>query len=483
MKKIFLFITLGLFAISAFSQQQQNRHEFSVWAGGGMNSLRSTDLAVGENSLGFGMLGGIGYNYFFNYNWSIGSGVEFSWLNGGLKYNNGVLNANYHTTDGAPAGSLGFGDFKLTYNNASAYEESLRAFYINIPLMVKYQFDVWKEHKFYAAAGMKFGIVSFGGNFEGTGGDFRIQEHLADMDTPLPAHGISLASVDGDVDFKFNYILSAEAGMKWKFDNEWSLYTGVYFDYGLTNIRPDLNSVDDNQDQLVQYNKPTDHAFYTDATYELNSALTSRYNGVEMAGKVNTIGLGIKAQLAFGIEPFTRKPSKAELAALKAAEEEAARLAAANKPYEGLTASQMADIMSQSNKEMMDFQRKEFDALKELLTVEAPELMEAIINFDLNKKEILPRMYAELDRKVELMNQHPRAKLMLEGHTDDLGSMEYNYQLGLDRAQATKDYLVKKGINPNRLVVSSKGKTQPLVPNSDEANRFKNRRVEFILQP
>jgi len=482
MKKIFLFITLGLFAISAFSQQQQNRHEFSVWAGGGLNSLQSTDLAVGENSLGFGMLGGIGYNYFFNYNWSIGSGVEFSWLNGGLKTKNGDLSGVYETTDGSPAGGFGYGHFLLRYNSTSAYEESLRAFYINIPLMVKYQFDVWKEHKFYAAAGMKFGIVSFGGNYEGNNSDFMVKEFVYELANETAFRNITTVNKDGDVDFKFNYILSAEAGMKWKFDNEWSLYTGVYFDYGLSNVRPDINTVDDNQDQLVQFNKPT-NAWYDNETYTLNSALTSKYNGADMVGKVNTIGLGIKAQLAFGIEPFTRKPSKAELAALKAAEEEAARLAAANKPYEGLTASQMADIMSQSNKEMMDFQRKEFDALKELLTVAAPELMQAIINFDLNKKEILPRMYAELDRKVELMNQHPKAKLMLEGHTDDLGSMEYNYQLGLDRAQAAKDYLVKKGINPNRLSVSSKGKTQPLVPNSDEANRFKNRRVEFILQP
>jgi len=483
MKKIFLFITLGLFAISAFSQQQQNRHEFSVWAGGGINSLQSTKLAVGENSLGLGMLGGIGYNYFINYNWSIGTGVEFSWLNGSLKYNKQGLNGTYEAFDGSEIGGFGYGYFDLNYNNTEAYKESQRAFYLNIPLMAKFQTNnIWNEHKLYFAAGMKFGIVSFGGHYEGDGGAFEVAEYLTNEHVQLPFHAITPSVTDGDVDFRFNYILSAEAGMKWKLSDALALYTGLYFDYGLSNIRPNINSVDDAADQLVQYNRPS-QPWLSDETYAMNSAMTSNYNGKEMVGKVNTIGFGLKAQLAFGIEPFTRKPSKAELAAAKLAEDEAAAKALASKPYEGLTASQMAEIMSQSNKEMMDFQRKEFDALKELLTVEAPELTEAIINFDLNKKEILPRMYAELDRKFELMNQHPRAKLMLEGHTDDLGSMEYNYELGMDRAQAAKDYLVKKGINPNRLMVSSKGKTQPLVPNTDEANRFRNRRVEFILMP
>jgi len=490
MKKIFLFITLGLFAISAFSQQQQNRHEFSVWAGGGINSLQSTKLAVGENSLGLGMLGGIGYNYFFNYNWSVGTGVEFSWLNGGLKYNQQGLNGTYRAFDGAADTDMfGYGLFDLTYNNTAAYKETQRAFYLNIPLMAKFQTNnIWNEHKLYFAAGMKFGIVSFGGHYEGKGGDFTASGYDFDGDQG-DAFGLMvtqghkyITSTDGDLDLKFNYILSAEAGMKWKLSDALALYTGLYFDYGLSNVRPNINSVNDAADQLVQYNRPS-QPWLDDETYTMNSAMTSRYNEKEMVGKVNTIGFGLKAQLAFGIEPFTRKPSKAELAAAKLAEDEAAAKALANKPYEGLTASQMAEIMSQSNKEMMDFQRKEFDALKELLTVEAPELTEAIINFDLNKKEILPRMYAELDRKFELMNQHPRAKLMLEGHTDDLGSMEYNYELGMDRAQAAKDYLVKKGINPNRLMVSSKGKTQPLVPNTDEANRFRNRRVEFILMP
>jgi outer membrane protein OmpA-like peptidoglycan-associated protein len=68
----------------------------------------------------------------------------------------------------------------------------------------------------------------------------------------------------------------------------------------------------------------------------------------------------------------------------------------------------------------------------------------------------------------------------LEGHTDSVGSFEYNYKLADRRAKAVKEYLVAQGISPNRLVTSSRGEADPAAPNSTAEGRARNRRVEML---
>ena len=469
MKKIILIIAMGILMVSVYAQKQQNRHEISIWGGGGISTFMY-DLSLGDRTNGFGAIGGLGYNYFLNYNWSIGLGAEFSLLNAKMTL------PSYSDTYDAPYG-VSNGDIYRFVFSGQSLEQSQGGYYINIPLQVKYQFDVFKnsDHKLYAAVGPKIGIPLK--TFYSTKGDVRIIG--LDLDTRdsygtedngdfFKTRGFGLFNYnekDKDLDFDLNIIAAAEVGMKWCFNNSWALYTGVFFDYGLNDLRKDKAQ------QLFEY-----QPFSNPVQYASNSALSSQYVNAKGAktnftDKVNTMALGIKLQLAFGTSPFNKKAKKVAVSVVD------------ERPYEGLTASQMEDIIGRNTKEMMEFQRKEFDALKALLEKEDPELFYAIINFDLDKKEILSRMHSELDRKVELMNQYPKVRLMLEGHTDDFGSTEYNYQLGLDRAQAAKDYMVSKGINSNRLQVSSKGKSQPIAPNSDDVNRYRNRRVEFILIP
>jgi OOP family OmpA-OmpF porin len=65
------------------------------------------------------------------------------------------------------------------------------------------------------------------------------------------------------------------------------------------------------------------------------------------------------------------------------------------------------------------------------------------------------------------------------GHTDNIGSKEYNQKLSVRRAEAVKAYLVSKGIEPNRIYTEGKGLTQPIADNRTAAGRAKNRRVEI----
>ncbi len=67
------------------------------------------------------------------------------------------------------------------------------------------------------------------------------------------------------------------------------------------------------------------------------------------------------------------------------------------------------------------------------------------------------------------------------GHTCDLGPETFNQHLSEKRADAVMTYLLKKGIDPGQITVKGEGEKKPLLPNSSEANRKKNRRVEIML--
>lgn len=89
--------------------------------------------------------------------------------------------------------------------------------------------------------------------------------------------------------------------------------------------------------------------------------------------------------------------------------------------------------------------------------------------------------YPFLDKVANIMISHPSYHLIVEGHTDVLGSKEYNYWLGASRAAAMKAYLVSRGVNAERIRIHSHGKDRPLtLDNSDEGRRT-NRRVEFTF--
>ena len=70
---------------------------------------------------------------------------------------------------------------------------------------------------------------------------------------------------------------------------------------------------------------------------------------------------------------------------------------------------------------------------------------------------------------------------IIVGHTDSVGTTEYNYELSMRRANAVIDYLmVHHGIDPSRLTMKGYGETRPIASNDSEKDRSLNRRVEFI---
>ena len=86
-----------------------------------------------------------------------------------------------------------------------------------------------------------------------------------------------------------------------------------------------------------------------------------------------------------------------------------------------------------------------------------------------------------LDKLVTILNKYPDTDIVVQGHTDDIGTNRYNQNLSEKRSIAVADYLITEGITPERLTAVGFGESSPKYENTTEQGRDKNRRVEFVI--
>ncbi len=101
--------------------------------------------------------------------------------------------------------------------------------------------------------------------------------------------------------------------------------------------------------------------------------------------------------------------------------------------------------------------------------------------YAVGKADIKSDSYAELDRLVDLLQKVPNLKIELSGHTDNTGGAAINTKLSQERADAVKDYLVRKGISEGRLVAKGYGPDRPIATNDTKEGRQLNRRTEYEI--
>jgi outer membrane protein OmpA-like peptidoglycan-associated protein len=102
--------------------------------------------------------------------------------------------------------------------------------------------------------------------------------------------------------------------------------------------------------------------------------------------------------------------------------------------------------------------------------------------FDFDKATLKEESYPELNRTIEFLQENPEVKILVSGHTDKIGTYQYNLDLSQRRAQAVVNFLTKGGIGRNRMEARGYGETMPLVSNDDEEEgRELNRRVEMKI--
>jgi len=105
------------------------------------------------------------------------------------------------------------------------------------------------------------------------------------------------------------------------------------------------------------------------------------------------------------------------------------------------------------------------------------------IQFKTGSHEINQNSYPILDDVVEVLTKNPQYKIIdICGHTDNVGADDYNHKLSIRRAEEVKKYLVRKGVEENRLNAVGFGETQPIETNETIEGRNQNRRVDFIVK-
>jgi outer membrane protein OmpA-like peptidoglycan-associated protein len=103
------------------------------------------------------------------------------------------------------------------------------------------------------------------------------------------------------------------------------------------------------------------------------------------------------------------------------------------------------------------------------------------IFFDFNKATLRPESISELRHMIRFMQDYPKLKIEISGHTDSLGTEEINRKLSQDRAEAVREYLVSHGVHTTRITARGYGASKPVAPNDTEEGRQRNRRTEFRI--
>lgn len=284
---VMILTTLPFIQLTA---QERETNEVSAWGGFGVSTLKYS-LNVGDYKYELGGLFGIGYTYFFNDDFGIGTGLELSLYNS--KATIGSVSDSYMTNDGVD-------DFELRYT-VNDDEEKQNLMMLTIPIMLQFQYPLFDDyHLFYASIGGKIGFPIRSKYKTPAGATYITSAYYPEYDLFMEGpenHGLGTftgGEWDESPDLDIAYMLSAEAGIKWEIAESFSLYTGVYCDYGLNDI-----ASGDRDSRFLVYNR------YNPTNYRTNSVLNSQYteNGKtkSFTDKVTPMALGIKFRLTFRI--------------------------------------------------------------------------------------------------------------------------------------------------------------------------------------
>jgi len=466
-----------------------SRHEFSVYAGGGLSSL-NYDVTFGEQRQNLGGHFGLGYHFFLSSNWAIGTGLEFGLYRANFEMNN--LNFSFLTTDFE---GVEF-EFRSIINN---FEERQRALLLQIPLMLHFQTgNFYARQRFFMSAGGKIGIP-IRGRYSNTlpfnnVGYFPFENALYDTQTFMGFGHFPNRNHEQNLNLRTTFSLSAEAGMKWRLNDRNSLYIGLYVDYGLTNIlrnqsqNPELLEFNTSEKMALAVNSIV-HSQFT----EIGSNTTQNFTD-----NVNPIAFGIRVRM--GINRPCNRPVAEPVEApglwrgaeaqncdeIQRALDEARQALA-----ESETARDLARQALEDSETARELTEQELADAKENLRQAEEKTRSAVIRFlempiehyALNQTEPGDYQRQRLDEKIALLKQYPDLKFYIHGHTCDRGISSANERVGFGRDAGVRAYLIANGIDESRILDNiCKRDTQPVVSNTTEENRRKNRRVELVIQ-
>ncbi len=175
------------------------------------------------------------------------------------------------------------------------------------------------------------------------------------------------------------------------------------------------------------------------------------------------------------------------------AEAEAARQSALEKEKLAGELAERERQLAQREREAAERSEREKQQLRAMLLAQFNRILQtrdterglvvtmADILFDFGKYDLRPAAREALAKLSGIVLAHPGLKLAVEGHTDNVGSEEFNQTLSEKRAEAVRAYLTQQGLEPDIISAMGFGKTRPVAANDTPAGRQQNRRVELIV--
>lgn len=416
-----------------------NAQEFNIKINGGPSGIRyNSTSGNGKPKIGAGF--GLGYTYFFSKNWGISTGIDAAYSQNSFELNDGTIISSYEVDDQAAAF-----EYRVT---SSKYKESQSFISASIPLLVQYRAAVSTQSEWYIAAGAK---VLFPGkqNVKASAEQLQLSGYYPDLNLlvdELPAHGFGTLNNWQDktsVSLPTSFLLSLETGLSFTLKEKTKLYTGIYLDYGLSDMARNTvdqnivsytpNGIDNIQAQGIIGNKKTVHE--------------SRY-----------FAAGLQVKLGFSLYKEKHEP-------LQIVKDE---------PQLKYAESQDIYPPVQETPKNTAVQNKITTAERKI--IEKPLPFEKVGSID-----VTAELGSRLDKIAEILKRDKTTELTITGYTCDIGDEAHNLEIGMKRAQAVEEYLKNKGIESHRMHLFSKGESNPLVPNLPITNRQLNRRVILLV--
>ena len=148
-----------------------------------------------------------------------------------------------------------------------------------------------------------------------------------------------------------------------------------------------------------------------------------------------------------------------------------------------VAAVSVAGCSSKSSESALNTDTGQYDqsAAEAALLEEARQMVKDVF-FAFDSSELDQTAVGQLKNNAAWLIEHNGVSAMIEGHCDERGTYEYNMALGEKRAEVTKSFLVKAGVESSRLATVSFGEERPFDPGHDEAAWSKNRRAHFVFK-
>ncbi|HEY1202015.1 MAG TPA: OmpA family protein [Niastella sp.] len=430
----------------SFNGQSQ---EFGIEVNGGMQGVRFDNPGGSQSKPQAG--GSVGVQYIFPLSAHFGllAGIGCGYYNTKATLHDGATYSSWQVDNTGSA---------FQYNiNTTGYSETQRFLAAAIPVMLHYH-TIGNNTQWYLNAGTKF-ILPFHAKIKTTAQQLNLSGYYPDFNVEVfnvPQHGFAAISnwqSSRNIELKPTATLSGSTGISFKMGERMRLYTGVYIDLGLTDMKKA-----DSYNSLIGYN----------ATGTTNPPAGGVFR-VGNTGDAKLFACGLQVKL--GLERKKRKPVQQPSAepVMEVAQQ--------------VTAQPVTPPQEQPKPAVREEVVQTPPPVNQVMSAADSLVFKRPVTFGVLGQTTIPEAaYPHLDSMVSILNKYPATHLEIVGHTCNIGSENENIKVGEERAKAVAAYLQNKGVAAERMQLRSAGLSDPIVPNSSANNRQANRRVTIILK-